>query len=532
MPDWDAEKLQGGRGGAKRKSLTGRSMCAVPDCPRMSDGRRSNFMCRGHYTKLVAEERGLKAMGRGMKEKNMQEKQKKMTEELPPDDGDHTASIIGDDEQGIDDEADATKPSTSPTADAGSSSAAETVNMDNDEEDTGRRRRTRRNRKPSAKVVAAVRDEAELQERAAKRKAQKGGDRGSYYPTSSKKPKLRPHSGMIRLLAAPKRPVSTSPEPPYLFRKGPLPPPSPPIEPCSSPPDFLISESARKQPRASVSQAAGGSDMPLPSSTSSGPVRSHAQGNVPDETAGVYAPLIRLRVQRDADASAIVPLPPRIVGGLRDQIEKVKQCNCKKSNCLKLYCEVCCTNNVLCMSFLQTMGLFRFYSEYFYGKSADNLFAYMFRSSSALLPPSIAALCATAPCAKIMKIPSKMSVRDRGSLLECWSGILMHFGLVLWLCQEQLPLLPPALERRTPPTRPRHQSRPRDAIAASPSVLKSTVNASTRQFIAIQALVTAAIARTSLVMRRESSSSRRARSRPRMLLRRLRHSTLTEGSVA
>ena len=36
---------------------------------------------------------------------------------------------------------------------------------------------------------------------------------------------------------------------------------------------------------------------------------------------------------------AALPLPPHSVGGLSDYLKRPKQCNCKRSNCLKLYCE-------------------------------------------------------------------------------------------------------------------------------------------------------------------------------------------------
>jgi hypothetical protein len=50
----------------------------------------------------------------------------------------------------------------------------------------------------------------------------------------------------------------------------------------------------------------------------------------------------------------ILPLPKRTIGGLRDQVLKVKQCNCKRSSCLKLYCEcftsgICCSESCCCL---------------------------------------------------------------------------------------------------------------------------------------------------------------------------------------
>ena len=35
----------------------------------------------------------------------------------------------------------------------------------------------------------------------------------------------------------------------------------------------------------------------------------------------------------------MIPLPRHVLGGIRDSLVKTKQCNCKRSNCLKLYCE-------------------------------------------------------------------------------------------------------------------------------------------------------------------------------------------------
>lgn len=351
-----ANRPQGGGGSVPvvRKSSTGRTMCSVPDCPRMSDGRRSNFMCRSHYNKVAAEQRAVKEAAR-KKEKEEEDEEEEEEAQKPPDEAPGSDDHNGDDEgKGDEEDADASKPAYSPTSAAASGAAVE--NNDNNEEDTGGRRRTRRNRKPSAKVAAAVRDEAELQEVFAKRRAQRGGGGGSYQPgartdyaslqhgADDQRTKIGQYSRSVHV-SAPRRPISDSSEPPYLFRQGPLPPPSPPVEPRSGPPDFLLPLAGSV-----VAQGEGGGvEQQEPnigsSRGSTRPVRRHPQaahGNISAEVAGVYAPLIRLRVQRDADASTILPLPRRTVGGLRDQIEKAKQCNCKKSNCLKLYCEVRC----------------------------------------------------------------------------------------------------------------------------------------------------------------------------------------------
>ncbi len=65
--------------------------------------------------------------------------------------------------------------------------------------------------------------------------------------------------------------------------------------------------------------------------------------------AGIYAPFIQSRIRQDRILSSIAPLPPRCIGGLRDQIQKGKQCACKSSKCLKLYCE-CFSDGVYCNS--------------------------------------------------------------------------------------------------------------------------------------------------------------------------------------
>jgi len=44
---------------------------------------------------------------------------------------------------------------------------------------------------------------------------------------------------------------------------------------------------------------------------------------------------------------SFVEIPPKIIGSTSDQVEKRKLCNCKRSNCLKLYCE-CFASGVYC----------------------------------------------------------------------------------------------------------------------------------------------------------------------------------------
>lgn len=68
-----------------------------------------------------------------------------------------------------------------------------------------------------------------------------------------------------------------------------------------------------------------------------------------DDIAGIYTPLLRMRKRRCLPSLPVVPLPPHVIGGLRDQIEKIKQCNCKRSNCLKLYCD-CFQSGLHCSS--------------------------------------------------------------------------------------------------------------------------------------------------------------------------------------
>lgn len=85
------------------------------------------------------------------------------------------------------------------------------------------------------------------------------------------------------------------------------------------------------------------------SSSSSSNHHNHRRHHSAASVAGVYAPLLRLKRKRQADALPVVRLPPKVIGGLRDQVTKSKQCNCKRSNCLKLYCD-CFQSGIHCTS--------------------------------------------------------------------------------------------------------------------------------------------------------------------------------------
>ena len=63
--------------------------------------------------------------------------------------------------------------------------------------------------------------------------------------------------------------------------------------------------------------------------------------------AGVYADRIQKRLKEQNETNPVVPLPPHVIGGIRDIVVRTKQCNCKRSNCLKLYCE-CFTAGIHC----------------------------------------------------------------------------------------------------------------------------------------------------------------------------------------
>jgi hypothetical protein len=52
-------------------------------------------------------------------------------------------------------------------------------------------------------------------------------------------------------------------------------------------------------------------------------------------------------MERREDLLAVRQIPARIIGQASDQVPKRRQCNCKRSNCLKLYCE-CFATGIYC----------------------------------------------------------------------------------------------------------------------------------------------------------------------------------------
>ena len=351
MPDADegvaAESL-GKLDGPQRFANNGKKkLCAVPGCPKLSDGRRSNFMCRSHYTTT------------SLYRAEVEEEQRAREQE---------AATLGYGSDG-----------------GGTVDGGEGGKEDNEEEGGGGGRRSRRNRKPSAKILRSVETEQVLKKEVQRRKEEKfgkggggggnskssggGGERissratrvdysalagvyddsfyasavsykkakvvdntrngdedyedeascnaGSSVAAEAARPSIPKTRHVFRVAAYPPAPkptkASLGPEPSYLFRKGPLPPPSPPIGPQIDPPAFPFQRPIAVNPQEQEQSL---------------------------DDAGIYANQIRRRVQAEADASTILPLPPRTVGGVRDQVERTKQCNCKKSGCLKLYCDV------------------------------------------------------------------------------------------------------------------------------------------------------------------------------------------------
>ena len=64
--------------------------------------------------------------------------------------------------------------------------------------------------------------------------------------------------------------------------------------------------------------------------------------------AGLYESLIKQRIDHvDSSYTPVCRLPPRVIGGLSDVVEKSRQCNCRRSSCLKLYCE-CFSCGIYC----------------------------------------------------------------------------------------------------------------------------------------------------------------------------------------
>ena len=350
--DVTAESL-GKLDGPQRFAGNGKKrLCAVPNCPKLSDGKRSNFMCRSHYTTT------------SLYRAEVEEEQRAREREAATSDGDGT--VDGGDGDGED----------------------EGVEVGGDGGGGGGRR-SRRNRKPSAKILRSVESEQVMKKEVQRRREEKfgkggsgdgsskgtggGGERTSararatridysalagvnddssyasvvsykkktkvvadaqnedddYEEASSTagssvgakakaaRPSIPKTRHVIRVAAYPPAPksakTSLGPEPSYLFRKGPLPPPSPPIGPQTDPPAFPFQRPIAVNPQEQHQSLAD---------------------------TGIYSNQIRRRVQAEANASDILPLPPRTVGGLRDQVERTKQCNCKKSGCLKLYCDV------------------------------------------------------------------------------------------------------------------------------------------------------------------------------------------------
>ncbi len=340
MPDATevtAESL-GKLDGPQRFANNGKKkLCAVPNCPKLCDGRRSNFLCRSHY----------KTTSLYRAEVEEEEQQRKAREAGDGDSGDGADGGGDDDEEG------------------GGGGG-------------GGGRRSRRNRKPSAKILRSVETEQVMKKELQRRREEKlgkggGGSKstgggnggrassramridysalagvnddssyasvlsykkarvddngddyyeheasstaGSSVAAESARPSIPKTRHVFRVAAYPTSPKIADPplgpEPSYLFREGPLPPPSPPTEPQMDPPAFPFQR----------------------------PVAVNPQEHSLADT-GIYANKIRRRLQAEAESSAILSLPPRTVGGVRDQVEKTKQCCCKKSGCLKLYCDV------------------------------------------------------------------------------------------------------------------------------------------------------------------------------------------------
>jgi len=67
-------------------------------------------------------------------------------------------------------------------------------------------------------------------------------------------------------------------------------------------------------------------------------------GIIAPELGGVYAPILRAQYKRKVDNAATVPLPRRVIGGLRDQLageSNTKSCTCSQTGCLKVSLWLC-----------------------------------------------------------------------------------------------------------------------------------------------------------------------------------------------
>lgn len=137
----------------------------------------------------------------------------------------------------------------------------------------------------------------------------------------------------------PQRPRSRSKQPPKkTARKEP-----PKTTGHPEPPKHVLSRPKPRQAYRSKSKL-GMKKVKQPRSESSSDEESDSDSSmcldpVLNAKAGVYAPLLRARQKRYSDCVPVVPLPPRVIGGVCDQRSRTSMCQCKKSNCLKLYCD-------------------------------------------------------------------------------------------------------------------------------------------------------------------------------------------------